>query len=53
LPNTEIIDLEFIYYYFRIFEGAEKLSDASLGTVDQNKTLNTKCYEKSTFPFLC
>lgn len=42
LPNLEIIDPEFLYYYFKTFEGVEKLSSASPGTVDRNRTLNNK-----------
>ena len=42
LPNLDIIHPEFLYYYFRTFEGVEKLSSASPGTVDRNRTLNNK-----------
>ncbi len=50
LPNLEIIDPEFLYYYFRTFEGVEKLSSASPGTVDRNRTLNNKLLHQITVP---
>lgn len=50
LPNLEIIDPEFLYYYFRTFEGVEKLSSASPGTVDRNRTLNNKLLQQIEIP---
>ncbi len=42
LPNLSLIDPEFLYYYFRTFEGVAKLSAASPGTVARTRTLNNK-----------
>ncbi len=50
LPNLEIIYPEFLYYYFRTFEGVEKLSSASPGTVDRNRTLNNKLLQQIEIP---
>lgn len=50
LPNLEIIHPEFLYYYFRTFEGVEKLSSASPGTVDRNRTLNNKLLQQIEIP---
>lgn len=46
----EIILPEFLYYYFRTFEGVEKLSSASPGTVDRNRTLNNKLLMQIVVP---
>jgi type I restriction enzyme S subunit len=50
LPNLEIIVPEFLYYYFRTFDGVEKLSSASPGTVDRNRTLNNKLLQQIEIP---
>lgn len=50
LPNTKIINSEFLYYYFRTQEGVEKLSLASPGSADRNRTLNTKLLSKILVP---
>lgn len=50
LPNLKIIAPEFLYYYFRTFEGVEKLSSASPGTVDRNRTLNNKLLQQIEIP---
>ena len=50
LPNLQIIDPEFLYYYFRTYEGVEKLNSASPGTVDRNRTLNTKILSSMQIP---
>lgn len=50
LPNLEIIHPEFLFYYFRTQEGVEKLSLASPGTVDRNRTLNTKMLHQILLP---
>jgi type I restriction enzyme S subunit len=50
LPNLKIIDPEFLYYYFRTFDGVEKLSTASPGTVDRNRTLNNKLLQQIEIP---
>ena len=50
LPNLDIIHPEFLYYYFRTFEGVEKLSSASPGTVDRNRTLNNKLLMQIEIP---
>ena len=50
LPNLEIINPEFLFYYFRTQEGVEKLSLASPGTVDRNRTLNAKKLENILIP---
>jgi type I restriction enzyme S subunit len=42
LPNLEIINPEFLFYYFTTFEGVGKLSQASPGTVARTRTLNNK-----------
>jgi len=42
LPNLEIINPEFLFYYFTTFEGVAKLSQASPGTVARTRTLNNK-----------
>lgn len=50
LPNLEVIDPEFLYYYFRTYEGVEKLNSASPGTADRNRTLNTKILSLMQIP---
>lgn len=50
LPNLKIINPEFLYYYFRTQEGVEKLSLASPGTADRNRTLNTKMLHQILIP---
>jgi len=50
LPNLELINPEFLFYYFRTQEGVEKLSSASPGTVDRNRTLNTKMLHQIEIP---
>jgi type I restriction enzyme, S subunit len=50
MPNLELINPEFLFYYFRTQEGVEKLSLASPGTVDRNRTLNTKKLESINVP---
>lgn len=50
LPNLELINPEFLFYYFRTQEGVEKLSSASPGTVDRNRTLNTKMLHQIKVP---
>jgi type I restriction enzyme S subunit len=50
LPNLEIINPEFLYYYFRIQEGVAKLNLASPGTADRNRTLNTKMLSQMLVP---
>ncbi|HEY5592507.1 MAG TPA: restriction endonuclease subunit S [Paludibacter sp.] len=50
LPNLELINPEFLYYYFRTQEGIEKLSLASPGTADRNRTLNTKMLHQILIP---
>ena len=50
LPNLKLINPEFLYYYFRTQEGVEKLSLASPGTVDRNRTLNTKMLHQILVP---
>jgi len=50
LPNLEIINPEFLLYYFKTQEGVEKLSSASPGTVDRNRTLNTKLLHQILIP---
>lgn len=50
LPNLDIINSQFLYYYFRTEEGVEKLSLASPGTADRNRTLNTKLLHKIIVP---
>jgi type I restriction enzyme, S subunit len=50
LPSLEIINPEFLHYYFRTFEGVEKLSSASPGTVDRNRTLNNKLLQQISIP---
>lgn len=50
LPNLELINPEFLYYYFRTQEGIEKLSSASPGTADRNRTLNTKMLHQILIP---
>jgi type I restriction enzyme S subunit len=50
LPNLKIINPEFLYYYFKIQEGVDKLSLASPGTVDRNRTLNTKMLSQILVP---
>lgn len=50
LPNLEIINPEFLHYYFRTQEGVEKLSLASPGTADRNRTLNTKLLHQILVP---
>ena len=50
LPNLEIIDPEFLYYYFRTQEGIQKLSAASPGTVARTRTLNTKLLHQIQVP---
>lgn len=42
VPNPEIIITEFLCFYFLTEEGLEKVSDASPGSADRNRTLNTK-----------
>jgi type I restriction enzyme S subunit len=42
LPNLEIINPEFLFYYFTTTEGVGKLSQASPGTVARTRTLNNK-----------
>lgn len=49
-PNLDLIDPEFIFYYFRTFEGVEKLSSASPGTADRNRTLNNKLLQQISVP---
>lgn len=49
-PNLKIINPEFLYYYFRTQEGVEKLSLASPGTADRNRTLNTKMLQQILIP---
>jgi type I restriction enzyme, S subunit len=41
-PNNELINSYFLLYYILTQEGVEKLSSASPGTADRNRTLNTK-----------
>jgi type I restriction enzyme S subunit len=50
LPNLQLINPEFLFYYFRTQEGVEKLSLASPGTVDRNRTLNTKMLHQIKVP---
>jgi type I restriction enzyme, S subunit len=50
LPNLDLINPEFLFYYFRTQEGVEKLSSASPGTVDRNRTLNTKLLHQIKIP---
>jgi restriction endonuclease S subunit len=50
LPNLDLVNPEFLFYYFRTQEGVEKLSSASPGTVDRNRTLNTKKLESISIP---
>ncbi len=50
LPNLEIINPLYLFYYFRTFEGVEKLSAASPGTVDRNRTLSTKLLHQISIP---
>ena len=50
LPNLDLINPEFLFYYFRTQEGVEKLSLASPGTVDRNRTLNTKMLHQIKIP---
>jgi type I restriction enzyme, S subunit len=42
VPNPEIIITEFLCFYFLTHEGLDKVSDASPGSADRNRTLNTK-----------
>lgn len=50
LPNLNLVHPEFLYYYLRTYEGVEKLSKASPGTVDRNRTLNTKLLQQIKIP---
>lgn len=50
VPNVKLINPEFIFYYFRTQEGVEKLSLASSGTADRNRTLNTKMLHQIFVP---
>ena len=50
LPNLDLINPEFLFYYFKTQEGVEKLSSASPGTVDRNRTLNTKMLHQIEIP---
>jgi type I restriction enzyme, S subunit len=50
LTNLEIINPEFLFYYFTTFEGVGKLSAASPGTVARTRTLNTKLLMKIKVP---
>lgn len=50
LPNLEIINPEFLFYYFTTFEGVAKLSQASPGTVARTRTLNNKLLMQIEIP---
>ncbi|MGY3214507.1 restriction endonuclease subunit S [Mucilaginibacter sp. HD30] len=49
-PNLDMVVPEFLYYYFRTFEGVQKLSAASPGTVARTRTLNTKLLMQIEIP---
>lgn len=50
LPNLELINPEFLFYYFTTQEGVAKLSAASPGTVARTRTLNTKLLHQIQVP---
>lgn len=50
VPNLNLVNPEFLYYYFKTQEGVEKLSMASPGTADRNRTLNTKLLQQILIP---
>lgn len=50
LPNLQLIHPEFLFYYFRTYEGVNKLSLASPGSADRNRTLNTKLLQSISVP---
>lgn len=50
LPNLELINPEFLFYYFTTQEGVAKLSSASPGTVARTRTLNTKLLHQIKIP---
>jgi type I restriction enzyme S subunit len=50
LPNLELINPEFLFYYFTTQEGVAKLSSASPGTVARTRTLNTRLLHQIKVP---
>jgi type I restriction enzyme S subunit len=50
LPNLELIEPEFLYYYFKTQEGVEQLFLASPGSADRNRTLNIKKLQSILIP---
>jgi type I restriction enzyme, S subunit len=49
-PDTDQIDPEFLLYYLLTSEGVERLSLASPGSADRNRTLSMKRLEKIEVP---
>jgi len=50
LPNPEITSAEFLAFHFMTDEGNLKLSEASPGSADRNRTLNTKIILNTLVP---
>jgi type I restriction enzyme, S subunit len=50
VSNPEIISTEFLAFYFSTDKGALQLNEASPGTADRNRTLNTKVILNALVP---
>ena len=50
VPDSEVTTAEFLCFYFLTYEGLEKLGNASPGSADRNRTLNTKIISNTLVP---
>ena len=50
VPDSEVTTAAFLCFYFLTYEGLEELGNASPGSADRNRTLNTKIISNTLVP---